>query len=105
MALQIKKLWSVDYYQKKDWKNSEEEVLIADSQDNIKILYAKEIQFKNWITQCLKEIKDNGQKVMSVWWVITQKFKGNKMTYKARLVVRGLDIRKVLWLAITIIFI
>ena len=37
------------------------------------------------------ETKDVGQKVILVRWVITQKFKNNKMIYKARLVAREFE--------------
>ena len=68
------------------------EVLIADSHDNIEILQAKETQLKNWITDNVyEEVEDSGKKVISVHWVITQKFKDNEMRYKARLAVRGFE--------------
>ena len=38
---------SVDFSQIKGWKNTEEEVLIADSHDNIEILQTKETELKN----------------------------------------------------------
>ena len=37
----------VDFSQIKGWKNTEEEVLIADSHDNIEILQTKETELKN----------------------------------------------------------
>ena len=58
------------------WKNSEGKVLIADSHDNTEILQVKEIELKNQITHGVYEkAKDSSQKVISVLWVITQKFK------------------------------
>ena len=81
---------SVDFSQIKGWKNTEEEVLIADSHDNIEILQAKKTELKNWITHNVyEEVEDSGQKVISARWVITQKFKDNEIRYKAHLVVRG----------------
>ena len=51
----------------KGWKNSEKEVLIAVSHDNIEILQAKEIELKNWITHNVyEEVEDSGQKVIFV---------------------------------------
>ena len=38
-----------------------------------------------------EEVKDSGQKVTSVRWVITQKYRGSKMTYKARLVAKEFE--------------
>lgn len=46
---------SVGFSQIKDWKNSEKEVLIEGSHDNIEIVQAKEIQLKNWITHNVHE--------------------------------------------------
>ena len=61
-------------------------------QDTIKILPAKEIELKDWtIHNVYEEAEDNGQKVISVWWVITQKFKGNEIMYKAPLVEKGFE--------------
>ena len=82
---------SVDFSQIKGWKNTEEEVLIVDSHDNIKILQVKETESKNWIIHVYEEVEDSGQKVISVRWVITQKFKDNEIRYKAHLVVRGFE--------------
>ena len=36
-----------------------------------------------WISHVYEEVKDHGQKVVSVRWVITQKFKNNEIRYKA----------------------
>ena len=62
---------SFGFSQIKGWKNSGEEVLIADSHDNIGILQAKETEWKNWITDNVnEEVKDSGQKVISGGWFI-----------------------------------
>ena len=80
---------SVDFNQKKGWKNTEEEASTTDSHDNIDMLQP---ELKNWITHNVyEEVEDSGQKVISVRWVITQKFKDNEIRYKARLVVRGFE--------------
>ena len=72
------------------WKNSEGKVLIADSHDNTEILQVKEIELKNQITHGVYEkAKDSSQKVISVLWVITQKFKDSEVIYKAPLIVKG----------------
>ena len=64
---------SVDFSQIKGWKNTEEKVLIADSRDNMEILQAKPTELENWITHNVyEEVKDSGQKVISVCWMITQ---------------------------------
>ena len=49
-------------------------------------------QLKNWIIDNVyEEVEDSGRKVISVHWVITQKFKDSEMRYKARLAVRGFE--------------
>ena len=83
---------SVDFSQIKGWKNSEEEVLTADFRDNIEILQWKEIELNNWITHNVyEEVEDSNQKEISIQWVITQKFKGNKIIHKSPLVIRGFE--------------
>lgn len=74
----------------KGWGNSEEEV--ADSDDNIEIPKAKEIQLKNWVKHNKTVLKTVSKaKVVSVWRVIIKKFKDKDIIYKARLVVRGFE--------------
>ena len=90
--LTINKHLSVDFSQIKGSKNTEKEFLIEDSHDNIEILKTKETELKNWITHNFyEEVEDSGQKVISIHWVITQKFKNNEIIYKACLVVRGFE--------------
>ena len=56
---------SVDFNQIKGWKKSEEEVLIADSSDNVEILEAKQVELQNWTTHNVyEEADDNDQKVI-----------------------------------------
>ena len=67
---------SVDFDQMKGLQNSEEEVVIADSSDNVKILEAKQAKLRNWTTHNVyEEVDDNDQKVISLRWVLTQKYK------------------------------
>ena len=84
---------SVDFSKIKGWKNIKEEILIATPSDNnVEILEAKQAELNSWIKHNVyEEIEDRGQKVVSVRWVISQKFKDNKLDYKARLVVRGFE--------------
>ena len=84
---------SIDLSKIKGWKNIEEEALIATPSDNnVEILEAKQAELNSWIKHNVyEEIEDRGQKVVSVRWVISQKFNDNKMKYKARLVARGFE--------------
>ena len=51
--------------------------------DSIEILEAKQVELKNWRKRNVyDETEDVGQRVILVKWVITQKFKNNKMIYK-----------------------
>ena len=57
---------------------------------NVKILEAKQVEHTTPKKHNVyDESEDVGQRLISVRWVITQKFKNNKMIYKARLVARG----------------
>ena len=51
--------------------------------DSIEILEAKQVELTNWRKRNVyDETEDVGQRVILVKWVITQKFKNNKMIYK-----------------------
>ena len=83
---------SVDFNQIKGWKNSEEDVLIADSSDNVEILEAKQAELWNWTTHNVyEEVNDNDQKVISLRWVLSQKYKDSDIVDKAHLLVRGFE--------------
>ena len=73
-------------------KNIEKEVLIATpSGNNVEILEAKQA-INSWVKHNVYEkVEDSGQKVVSVRWVISLKFKDNKKKYKAHLVARGFE--------------
>ena len=60
-------------------KNIEKEVLIATPSDNnVEILEAKQA-INSWVKHNVYEkVEDSGQKVVSVRWVISLKFKDNK---------------------------
>ena len=74
---------SVDFNQIKGWKNLEEDVLIADSSDNVEILEAKQAELRNWTTHNVyEEVDDNDQKVISLRWVLSQKYKDSGKVYK-----------------------
>ena len=74
-------------------KNIDEEVLVVTQlNDSVEILEAKQVELTNWRKQNVyDETEDVGQRVILVRWLITQKFKNNKMIYKACLVARGLE--------------
>ena len=60
--------------------------------DSIEILEAKQVELANWRKHNVyDETEDVGQRVILVKWVITQKFKNNKMIYKTHLVARGFE--------------
>ena len=82
---------SIDFSEIKGW-NVEEEVLIAiPSDNNVEILEAKQAKLNSWVKHNVyEEVEDRGQKVALVRWEISQKFKDNKMKYKARLVTCGI---------------
>ena len=83
---------SVDFNQIKGWKNLEEDVLIADSSDNLEILEVKQAELRNWTTNNVyEEVDDNDQKVTSLGWVLSQKHKDSGIAYKAHLVARGFE--------------
>ena len=68
----------------------EEEVLLGC--DSNEITAAKEREFESWRkNQVYEEVEDEGQKALSVRWVITNKEKEGKMVCKARLVARGFE--------------
>ena len=51
--------------------------------ESIEILEAKQVELTNWRKRNVyDETEDVGQRVILVKWVITQKFKNNKMIYK-----------------------
>ena len=63
---------SVDFNQVKGWKNLKEDVLIADSSDNVEILEVKQAELQNWTTHNVyEEVDDNYQKVISLRWVLS----------------------------------
>ena len=53
---------------------------------------AKEEELRNWIrNKVFEEVEDNGQRTISVRWVITEKGLEEKLETKARLVARGFE--------------
>ena len=83
---------SVDFNQIKGWKNSEEDVVIADSSDSVYILEAKQAELRNWTTHNVyEEVYDNDQKVISLRGIFSQKYKDSGIVYKTRLVARGFE--------------
>ena len=76
---------SVDFSKIEGWKNIEEEVLITKHSDkNVDILKAKSVELENWkMHKVYEEVENKGQSFISVRWVITQKYKGECIYYKA----------------------
>ena len=85
---------SINFSKIKGWKNIEDEVLIVTPSDhNVEILEAKQTELNSWIKyNVYEEVEDRGQNVVSVRWIISQKFKDNEMKYKARLVARRFEV-------------
>ena len=71
------------------------EVLMASTKDNDlekKVEIAKEMELESWRNfNVYKEVKNEGQKAVSVRWVITEKDGLNAKRMKARLVARGFE--------------
>ena len=66
--------------------------MAAQVNDRVEILDAEQAELTNWRKHNVyDETEDVGQRVILVRWVIKQKFKNNKMIYKARLVARGFE--------------
>ena len=83
---------SVDFNQIKGWKNSEEDVVIANSSDSVYILEAKQAELRNWTTHNVyEEVYDNDQKVISLRGIFRQKYKDSGIVYKTCLVARGFE--------------
>ena len=56
------------------------------------MLQAKQVELKNWKDiEVYEEIKDQGQKVISTRWMITEKICEGQKEAKARLVSRGFE--------------
>ena len=88
---------SIDYY---DLKNDFEQVDKISSDQELLVLYtneaveeAKSKEIKNWQdNEVFEEVESSeGQKVLSVRWVITEKVQEDKEVVKARLVARGFE--------------
>lgn len=59
---------------------------------NVEISETKQAELNSWVKHNVyEEVEDKDQKVVSVRWVLSQKFKGNKMKYKTRLVDNGFE--------------
>ena len=83
---------SVNFSITKGWKNVEEEVLVTSHSDrNIDILRAKLAELENWQKHCVyDEVDDIGQTVVSAGWAVSQKYKNEDVTYKARFELKDL---------------
>ena len=88
---------SIDYYDLKndfeqlDKISSDQELLVLYTSDAVEEAKSKEI--KNWHdNEVFEEVESSeGQKVLSVRWVITEKVQEDKEIVKARLVARGFE--------------
>ena len=73
-------------------ENLEEDVLIADSSDNVEIVEAKQAELQNWTTHnAYEEVDENNQKVISLRWVFSQKYKDSGIVCKACIVAKGFE--------------
>ena len=85
---------SVDFSTVKGWDYLEDVLInnITEPENSIEILKAKMNEFENWKDhKVFEEVENEGQRVISVRWVITKKNKDQKLTYKPRLVARGFE--------------
>ena len=85
---------SVEFCKVKDWDCLEEVLIntITEPDNSIEIFRAKMNEFENWKDhKVFEEVENEGQRVISVRWVITKKNKDQKLTYKARLVARSFE--------------
>ena len=81
-----------------EWKHYHEndeataETYIISTREREEIDYAKTAELENWKRyHVYDEVEDKGQDRVSVKWVIKQKIKENRLTYKGRLVARGYE--------------
>ena len=78
----------VDWIKMSDWKNIEEEILIAEEPNKEDVLAAKFDEIDKWKSfDVYEEVTNDGQKAISTRWVCTKK----ENNIKARLVARGYE--------------
>ena len=98
------KLCELDFDQISDWRIKYPEDSVAEtcvsynlsqifvSEMNTEVDDAKKKELQNWIDEKVyEEVKDVGQKAISVRWVVTPKLIDGKWSTKARLVARGFE--------------
>ena len=70
---------SVDFSKIQGWKKIDEDFLVATQvNDSLEILEAEQVELTYWRKHNVyDETEDVGQRVISVRWVITQKFRNN----------------------------
>ena len=74
------------------WKYSNEEVLITGSFNKFDIETAKQMELDNWNNlKVYEEVPFTGQSLISVRWVLTEKYINGNSTIKAHLVARGFE--------------
>ena len=72
---------SVDFSKIQGWKKIDEDVLVATQvNDSLEILEAEQVELTYWRKHNVyDETEDVGQRVISLRWVITQKFRNNDL--------------------------
>ena len=72
---------SVDFSKIQGWKKIDEDALVATQvNDSVEILEAEQAELTYWRKHNVyDETEDVGQRVISVRWVITQKFRNNDL--------------------------
>ena len=72
---------SVDFSKIQGWKKIDEDVLVATQVNySVEILEAEQAELTYWRKHNVyDETEDVGQRVISVRWVITQKFRNNDL--------------------------
>ena len=72
---------SVDFSKIQGWKKIDEDFLVATQvNDSLEILEAEQVELTYWRKHNVyDETEDVGQRVISLRWVITQKFRNNDL--------------------------
>ena len=74
------------------WREIPDEEVNLISNNKPEVLQAKHAEIEQWKTNnVFEEVEDEGQKTISVRWIVTEKVKGDSTYVKARLVARGFE--------------
>ena len=75
-----------------DWQSFEDETKVFLTVSSSEVYHARELEIYSWIdNDVFSEVDDEGQKTISVRWIVTEKCKEGKPVVKARLAARGIQ--------------